>query len=902
MSEISPEELRRVFDLALDATPELRAAILDRECAGNAELRQRVEAMLAGAQDERFLAAATLDSAAPVTSAWPSSDWLAAPTEQPGTRIGPYKLLQLLGEGGFGSVFMAEQERPVKRRVALKIIKLGMDTRQVVARFEQERQALALMDHPNVARVFDAGSTDTGRPFFVMELCTGQAITDYCDKQNLPIAQRLDLFVQVCLAVQHAHQKGLIHRDLKPSNILVSTQDGKPHAKIIDFGIAKATQSKLTEKTLFTEHRQLIGTPEYMSPEQAEGSLDIDTRTDVYSLGVLLYELLTGSTPFDSKSLRSAAYGEIQRIIREVDPPKPSTRLQQSSDTIASVAAQRNIEPRKLGTLVRGELDWIVMKALEKDRQRRYESASSLALDIERYLADEPITAAPPSTGYRLRTFIRRHKTGVLAASLIFAALVLGITGTTIGLVKANHQRRLAVSAKDAETRQRTLAEDRLKESEATVKFLDDMLAAPDPSAQGKDVTVRSVLDRAAANLPKFSDRPLVVARLHGTLAKTYLGLGDWSAAEPHARETLTIYRRELGPENENTCQALNSLAAILIKKACYAEAEDMLNKALADHQRLFGRTHEVTALTIDALAQLYSLLERRQEALKLAEELLQTCTSTLGAERTETISAMNTLALLYSDLERYDDSIKLFEQAISIAQRAFAAGHPLTLQMKGNLGHALYNAAWNIKTSDPVGYKARLARARTLDEEVLAARTRILGDDHPETSHVRSNLASVYRELELWDEADKLSLEDIEISVKKLGEEHPDTIASIANMGSGLRTRKRFDEAVIYLDRALKSARKVHPKDFQGTAFILGWYGSCLRALGRYAEGESMLLEARGIISRTFGENHEIANRMALDLERLYTDWHKAEPGKGYDLKAAEWKARQPPSHGAPK
>jgi serine/threonine protein kinase len=417
MKAIDRQQVRRMFMEVADLPEADREAALAKACGDDAALRAEVEALLGAEQRAGgFMASPTGQATAQPTVVDRSREVV-------GTRIGPYKLLQQIGEGGFGSVFMAEQEKPVARKVALKIIKLGMDTKAVIARFEAERQALAMMEHPNIARVLDAGATETGRPYFVMELCKGDPIADYCDKNNLSIRERLELFAQVCRAVQHAHTKGIIHRDIKPSNILVSTQDGRSHAKVIDFGIAKATASKLTERTLFTEHRALIGTPEYMSPEQAEGSMDIDTRTDVYSLGVLLYELLTGSTPFDSKRLRSAAYGEIQRIIREVDPPKPSTRLSQSAATIAGVAARRQTEPRKLGTIVRGELDWIVMKALEKDRSRRYETANGLGVDIERFLAGEAVAAAPPGRVYRVRKFVRRHRATVVAASVVIACL-----------------------------------------------------------------------------------------------------------------------------------------------------------------------------------------------------------------------------------------------------------------------------------------------------------------------------------------------------------------------------------------------------------------------------------------------------------------------------------------------
>ncbi len=369
-------------------------------------------------------------------------------TEPPGTVIGPYKILEQIGEGGFGIVYMADQQSPVRRRVALKIIKPGMDTKEVLARFRAELQALALMDHPHIARALDAGATESGRPYFVMELVRGVPITDYCDQHNLSIHDRLDLFVDVCHAVQHAHQKGIIHRDIKPSNVLVTMHDGRPVSKVIDFGVAKAIDRQLTEETLFTHFAEMIGTPMYMSPEQAEmASLDIDTRSDIYSLGVLLYELLTGSTPFDKTRLTQAAFDEIRRIIREEEPPKPSTRIGTLGATSATVAARRHADPARLSQIVRGDLDWIVMKALEKDRTRRYETANSLALDVQRYLGDQPVEACPPSTVYRLRKFARRNRGLVLAASAVLLALVAGIVGTTWGMFRATKAEADALQA-----------------------------------------------------------------------------------------------------------------------------------------------------------------------------------------------------------------------------------------------------------------------------------------------------------------------------------------------------------------------------------------------------------------------------------------------------------------------
>lgn len=409
----------RVFHVARQIpVDDVRSEYLDQVCAGDQALRSRVEALLEVHENEMEL----LRSAPEATH---TADHTPV-TEAPGQQIGRFKLLQQIGEGGFGVVYMAEQMRPVRRKVALKIIKPGMDTHAVVARFEAERQALALMDHANIARVLDGGATDSGRPYFVMELVKGVPITEFCDKNQLSTAERLMLFMSVCQAVQHAHQKGIIHRDLKPSNVLVTLADGQPVAKVIDFGVAKATNQQLTEKTLFTAHGQMVGTPQYMSPEQAEMScLDVDTRSDVYSLGVLLYELLTGTTPLEGERLRSAGYVEMQRLIREEEPPRPSTRLSTSGDKLTVIAKHRSVSPEKLKHQVQGDLDWIVMKALEKDRNRRYESPMSLADDVDRLLGDQPVSACPPSSAYRFRKFIRRNKAFVWTAATVVIALIL---------------------------------------------------------------------------------------------------------------------------------------------------------------------------------------------------------------------------------------------------------------------------------------------------------------------------------------------------------------------------------------------------------------------------------------------------------------------------------------------
>jgi eukaryotic-like serine/threonine-protein kinase len=444
-------DVEAVFNAARQKPLQEQAAYLDQACDDDPALRRRVEQLLA-AQAEM---GSFLGSPAPELDA--TRD-LPGVTEGPGTVIGPYRLLQQIGEGGFGTVFMAEQTHPVQRRVALKVIKAGMDSRQVIARFEAERQALAMMDHVNIARVLDAGTTDSGLPYFVMELVHGVPITKYCDDNQLTPRERLELFVPVCQAIQHAHQKGIIHRDVKPSNVLVTLYDGRPVPKVIDFGVAKATEQRLTERTLFTQYGTMVGTLEYMSPEQAEMSaLGVDTRSDIFSLGVLLYELLTGSTPLSHKRIREAAYGEVLRMIREEEAPKPSTRLSDSGEALASISANRHMEPAKLTKLVRGELDWIVMKTLEKDRNRRYETAKDFAADVQRYLDDETVQACPPSVGYRFRKFARRNKRALMAAGLVLVALVLSAGG--IGWAVRDRTAREAEQARARGTRQAKITE-----------------------------------------------------------------------------------------------------------------------------------------------------------------------------------------------------------------------------------------------------------------------------------------------------------------------------------------------------------------------------------------------------------------------------------------------------------
>jgi WD40 repeat protein/serine/threonine protein kinase len=540
MAKWNPEANDLFLRAAEIEAPADRQLFLDRQCAGDAGLRQQVEALLAASEKAgSFLIRPAIQ--APVARG-ATVDY-APPAEGPGTIIGAYKLLQQIGEGGFGVVYMAEQEHPVRRKVALKIIKPGMDTKEVIARFEAERQALAMMDHQNIAKVLDAATTDAGRPFFVMELVHGIPITQFCDENRLTPRERLELFIPVCQAIQHAHHKGIIHRDVKPSNVLVTLYDDKPVPKVIDFGVAKATEQRLTERTLFTQFGAMVGTFEYMSPEQAAmNALGVDTRSDIYSLGVLLYELLTGSTPLERKRLRGAAYDELLRLIKEEEPPRPSTRLS-TSEKLPALAAARRTEPAKLSRLLRGEIDWIVMKCLEKDRSRRYETANSLARDLQRYLSDEPVEACPPSAGYRLRKMLRRHKGPMIAASVILLALIVGIVGTTWGLIVAEQARRDAVAAEQAAAGQRRLAEReretaeerrRLAERRLAENYLDQALAV---CALGGDAGHGLLqLVRALESTPKHAPDLERAVRLN---------LAAWSREVHALRATYPIETRD---------------------------------------------------------------------------------------------------------------------------------------------------------------------------------------------------------------------------------------------------------------------------------------------------------------------------------------------------------------------
>ena len=768
-------------------------------------------------------------------------------TEKPGDQIGHYKLLEKIGEGGCGIVYMAEQIKPIRRRVALKIVKLGMDTRQVIARFEAERQALALMDHPNIAKVLDAGATDTGRPYFVMELVRGIKITDYCDQHHLSTPERLDLFMQVCHAIQHAHQKGIIHRDIKPSNILVTLLDGVPIPKVIDFGIAKATQQPLTDKTLFTGFHQFIGTPAYMSPEQAEmGPQDIDTRSDIYALGVLLYELLTGRLPFEQKEMLEAGLDEMRRLIREKEPPKPSTRLSTlAHGDLTAIARSRQTEPPRLLHLVRGDLDWIVMKCLEKDRARRYDTPNGLARDLERHLNHEPVTAAAPSPFYRMGKFVRRHRVGLATAAALLVLVVAGVVASVWQAVRATK----------AEGQARTVA-----------TFLKNMLNGVRPSrALGRDTKMlREILDRTAGSLGKdLRNQPAVEAELRSTVGGVYLDLGEYEKAETMHRAALALRKEVFGYEHPDVAESLDELGNALYRQSKLTEAETTHREALALRRKLLGSRHPKVAASLNNLANTLREQGRLAEAEAMFREALVLRRELLGSNHAETAETVDNLGAILSLQDKFQEAETMQREALALDKRLLGNDHPDVALSLNNL-------------ADTLTAEGKLDEAEARSREALALRRKVLGAEHPDVAFSLFNLANVLLRQDKLADAEAAHREALAMRRKLLGNDHLAVAGSLNNVAAVLIAEDKLAEAETAQREALAIQRKALGGEHQDIAGSLANLAYLLQRRGQLAEAEATQREALAMRRKLLGNEHsDVAASLAGLADVLY-DQHK--------------------------
>ncbi len=765
--------------------------------------------------------------------------------------IGPYRLVRMLGVGGMGEVWRAEQTAPFHRTVALKLIKVGMDTRAVVARFESERQALALMEHPNIAKVFDAGATPEGRPFFVMEYVPGLPITTYCDNHRLTIKQRLALFTQVCDGVQHAHQKAIIHRDLKPSNVLVGEFDHKPVPKIIDFGLAKATGPRLNETTIYTEVGGVVGTPDYMSPEQADSAeRNIDTRTDVYSLGVILYELLVGALPFSSREMGGARTPAMLQKMHAQEPPLPSSKLKSLGESSEESAAKRQEQPQALRRHLRGELDWITMKALEKDRTRRYGSPSELAADINRYVKNEPVLAGQPSTMHRARKFVQRHRFGVsVAAAMAFLLISFAIT--------------MAVQARRT-AKERDRANREAAASKRVAEFMTRMFKVSDPSeARGNAVTAREILDKASNEIETgLADDPELQSRLLYTMGNTYQGLGLFRRAEFLLLRSLEVRRKVLGPQHPDTLASMNDLGEAIRWQGRDAEAEKLIREALNGRQQVLGPDHPATLASMYTLGVLLSD-NRPAESEKLLRALLETQRRIRGASDDATLNAEVALALALEGQGRFSEAEKLYQDAGDGWRRLFGMEHPSTLRAYADLAICLdedgrypeaeklhremieiknrvlgaehpHTLLSDVSLAVTLFHEHRYAEAEKLQRTTLEAERRVFGFEHPRTTSLMSELADTLTRENRHSDAEKLRAELLTIRRRLSGPEDPDTLLAMESLGITLSYEKQFAKAETLFQEALQKAQRSSDKGPLATA----WYSfACGEAVARHRD-----------------------------------------------------------------
>ncbi len=806
-----------IFHDASELAPEDRPVFLDGACGDDDAMRQEVESLL-----ESQGSSLSLPTPEAILGMSLPDDELEVAA--PGDLIGPYRILREVGQGGMGVVYEAEQQEPVRRRVALKLIRLGMDTAQVVARFEAERQALAMMNHPCIARVLDAGATASGRPYFVMEFVDGEPLTSYCDARRLRTGDRLELFLAVCSGVQHAHQKGIIHRDLKPGNVLVAEQDGKPVPKIIDFGIAKAVEQRLTEKTLFTHAGVLMGTPEYMSPEQAgQSGMDVDTRTDVYSLGVLLYELLVGALPFDPQELRRAGYDEIRRRIREDEPPRPSTRLSTLTGTDPGIAERRRTDAVSLARRLRGDLDWITMKALEKSPDQRYPSPSELAADVRRHLQEEPVLAGPPTASYRLRKFVRRHKVAVAAGSAVAIALVVGMAAASFGLVRARAAERQA--REEARTAQEISG------------FLAGLFRGSEPSARDVDsVTAREILDRGVKRIESdLETEPELRSRLMAEMGSVYAQLGLNPEAEGLFESALEIRRGLPGATDAQLAGLLDHLGSVRHQMGRHQEALPLLEEAATLWERSHGPRDLRVGQTLRNLSGVHQSLGDYGKALEVARRAHGILVETLGPRDPEVGRILRNMGIAYWSLNDYEKALPLYEEALALFEDSLGPDHPDASYVVNSLA-ILY---WNLERYD----EARPMFQRTLDNL-----RRTLGPEHPNTASAMNNLGRLLLDMGLPAEARPHLTESLRIREEKLGGRHPEVATSLVNLGRLQMAEGDLEAARGSFRLCLEIREEALGPDHPHVASTLEVYAELLRRLQEPDRAAELEARARAI------------------------------------------------------